>query len=146
MIAKKDVQLLCICTAGSSPPIHITPHVSREQRYQGGAAIWLSEDAIDHLSWVWCSALYKSQCESDIPASVEKQLCWSSAGQLNHLNGPRQPLFVVFPLPLPRFAAILGGKVSTFCKLGRPVKPQHANVCQYQMCAVSNLCAASSAL
>lgn len=94
--AQKAAQLLCICTAGSSPPIHITPHVTREQRYQGGAAIWLREDAIDHLSWVRCSALRKSQCESDIPASVEKQLCRPSASQLNHSNGPRQPLFVVF--------------------------------------------------
>lgn len=51
--------------------MHITPHVSREQRRQGGAAIWLSEGAIDHLSWVHCSALYKSQREPDLPSSLE---------------------------------------------------------------------------
>lgn len=94
--AKKAAELLCIRTAGSSPPIRITPHVSREQRYQGGAAIWLSEDAIDHLSWVWC-----------IRANVNliSRPAWKSsyavppASRLNRLNGPRQQLFVVFLFP-----------------------------------------------
>lgn len=41
------------------------------RRYQRGAAIWLGEDAIDHPSWIWCSALRKSQGEYDTPVSVE---------------------------------------------------------------------------
>lgn len=86
-----------MCRAGGSPLVHITPHVSPEQRHQGGAAMWLSEDAIDHLSWVRCTAPYKSQREPDLPSSLE----W------NHFSGLGQQLLVVVFSP-PFFAALQG--------------------------------------
>lgn len=145
MSAKKAAQWLCVCTAGSSPPIHITPHVTREQRYQGGAAIWLREDAIDHLSWVWCSVLRKSQCESDIPASVEKQLC-CPCEPTQPLERPETTAFCCFFPSVAKICSDIRWKILGALQVREASKTTAGDVCQYQMCAVSNLCAASSAL